>query len=478
MTMPSHANPWSESDARPRRSDGGNLPPVRLAAALGDADRERQLLPALLESGDFVLVDRCLTAEQLLSSFELGGADAALVAADLHRLTEAALAELIREGVPLVLLAPAPDAEHWQSFVGQTLPIDADAERVRRALLDAMHGERIQPPVAPARPEPDPTGSSDAETIESAAAAATVFAIAGGHGSPGRTTLAVNLAVALGAVAPTILVDADLFAPSVAVHLDLDPTRNLRMLAHAAPSTSREWESALAEEAQPLGPWSPHGLALCGVPKPELRTAVSPQFVERLLAELRVHFRYVIVDAGADFFGVETVLYRTALSLADQALFVAATDLGGLWHARRALPRVRADARLPSSKIALVLNRHDRRHHYGRAEVEWALGLSAVAVIPHDHDSAQRALAAQRPLILARRSRAARALRGLAERMHGGRLAPLPELTGNGRLHRRRRAIESGPIRQSLSPAGNHPASNTVSTDGGGRHGDDVVSVR
>lgn len=459
----SQANPWPESDARPRDLDAGGLPPVRLAAALGDADRERQLLPALFESGDFVLVDRCLTAEQLLSIFELGRADAALVATDLHRLTEAALAELIREGVPLVLLAPDPDAERWQSFVGQILPIDADAERVRRALLDAMHGERIQPPAALARPEPDSTGSSEAETIESAAAAATVITIAGGHGSPGRTTLAVNLAVALGAVAPTILVDADLFAPSVAVHLDLDPTRNLRMLAHTAPSTTHDSERALVDEMQPLGPWSPHGVALCGVPKPDARTAVSPQFVERLLAELRVRFRYVVVDAGADFFGAEAVLYRTALSLADDVLFVAAADLAGLWHARRVLPRIRTDARFPSDKIALVLNRYDRRHHYGRAEIEWALGLSAIAVIPHDHDAAQRALAAQRPLILDRRSRAARALRDLAGRVHDGKLALPPEP-----------AVKRPPLSQGAM----HPASNAVSTDGGGRHGDDVVPVR
>ena len=477
MTMPSHANPRSDSDARPRGFDAGSLPPVRLAAALGDADRERQLLPALLESGDFVLVDRCLTAEQLLSIFELGRADAALVAADLHRLTEAALAELIREGVPLVLLAPDPDAERWQSFVGQILPIDADAEGVRRALLDAMHGELTQPSAATARPEPDSTGSSDAETIESAAAAAMVIAIAGGHGSPGRTTLAVNLAVALGAVAPTILVDADLFGPSVAVHLDLDPSHNLRMVAHAAPSTAREWECALAEEAQPLGPWSPHGVAICGVPKPELRAAVSPQFFGRLLTELRVHFRYVIVDAGADFFGAEAVLYRTAVSLADDVLFVAATDLASLWHARRALPQVGTYARLPSGKIALVLNRHDRRHHYGRAEIEWALGLSAVTVIPHDHDAAQRALAAQRPLILVHRSRAARALRDLAGRVHGGKLALPPEPAVKRPL-RQRQAVDAARNRPPLSQGVRHPAANAVSTDGGGRHGDDVVPVR
>jgi hypothetical protein len=73
--------------------------------------------------------------------------------------------------------------------------------------------------------------------------------------------------------------------------------------------------------------------------------------------------------------------------------------------------------------MALVLNRHDGRFHHGRAEVEWALELTAAAIIPHDQAGVQSALAARRPVVCAARSRAGRAVLDLAERICRGSIA-------------------------------------------------------
>jgi hypothetical protein len=54
----------SGRDECPTPSDG--IPPIRLAVGLADAERERALLPPLMERGDFAVVDRCLAADQLL----------------------------------------------------------------------------------------------------------------------------------------------------------------------------------------------------------------------------------------------------------------------------------------------------------------------------------------------------------------------------------------------------------------------------
>src|SRR5438309_161021 len=81
-------------------------PPLRLAVALGDPAREREILPRLGESSPFVVTERCLSADQLLSCLQTESIDAVLVAADLHRLSERMLGEIVRTGVPLVLLAP------------------------------------------------------------------------------------------------------------------------------------------------------------------------------------------------------------------------------------------------------------------------------------------------------------------------------------------------------------------------------------
>jgi MinD-like ATPase involved in chromosome partitioning or flagellar assembly len=246
----------------------------------------------------------------------------------------------------------------------------------------------------------------------------------------------VSLAAALGAVAPTVLVDADLSGPSVAVHLNLDWTRNLYMLAHAAPATRREWERAIEQETQPLGPRSPHGVALCGVPKPAMRAAVTAGFLERLVTELRRPYRYVVLDVGADLLGAEAAAHRAAVALGQHVLLTAAADLAGLWHARTALGLLHTLVPVGPERMALVVTRHDRRHHQGRAEIEWALRVPAAAVVPYDHGAAQRALAAQRPLVHDGRSRAGRALLDLAERIHAGGPIRMPEAEGHPRRPR------------------------------------------
>lgn len=420
------------------RGPTGAPPTVQLVVGLGDPERERRLLPALAASGDLAVVARCLSADEIVAALEAGRADAVLVATDLHRLTDSAVAELARSGLPAVLLAPDPVAARWQSFPGHVLPLEADAEQVRQALLAALRGEHPGSAAPSSSANVGPIQPRKPTTDVQTAAALAVLAVAGGHGSPGRTTVAVSLASALGAIAPTILVDADVVGASVAAYLDLDPTRNLYMLAHAEPDTPRDWDRALAEETQPLGPRSPYGVAIVGVPKPELRSAISLRFVERLLPELRQRYRYVVLDVGADLLGAEAAAHRTALTLADQVLLVASTDLVGLWHARQALALCRAHLTIGEERLALILNRHDRRYHHGRTEIEWALGVPAAGVIPYDHRASQRAMLAQQALVFEHRSRAAGQLRDLAERVHGGRISLPPEPTPTGRGWRRR----------------------------------------
>ncbi|HET7772106.1 MAG TPA: hypothetical protein VFN74_25260 [Chloroflexota bacterium] len=473
--------------------------PLRIIVGLGDAQREDALLPAMHPEAGFTAIGRCLDADQLLEVVRRhagngrgpGGADAVLVARDLHRLTRDRLTELRRLGVPLVVLGGQagaaaedasegvgrnPDAEEAPQLV---LPADASPADVCAALVDAARGERYRrrttygggPPRAPRLQSLAPAGETraveagawhpdaaatgravDGETAALNGSAPTpatesksthgahgahgaqaapfgVIVVAGGHGSPGRTTVAVALAAAFGAVAPTVLVDADTTSPSVAAHLDADPTRSLFMLAHAEPSSGREWVRALESELQPLAPRSPRGAVLCGVPKPEMRGTVSRGFLERCVAELRQRYRYVILDVGAELAGPSADLHRAALGLAERVLFVAAADPVGLWRAKTALDALRTAAPGPWTEdgLALVLNRHDRRHHHGRAEIEWNLGVPAAAVVPFDQAGAQRTLAGARPLVLDDRSRAGRALLELAGRLHGGQLLLPPE---------------------------------------------------
>ena len=407
-------------------------PALRLALALGDQELEQRLRPALDAAADFEVVVQCLAADQLQEVVHTRQVDAVVVAWGLHRLSESVLTQLERGRVPLLLLAPDPEAERWQSRQAVVLPMQVEPAALCEAIQAVARGERPLAARPPSALEATQTRSAEPPDPEQL----TVVAVAGGAGSPGRTTVAINLATALGAVEPTVLIDADFASPSVAAYLDRDPSRNLCTLAHAVRESPHVWGRALEDELQPLHPCSRAGVVLCGLPKRELRASVSAAAFERLVAELRVRYRYVVLDVGAELLGLEAVptLHRSALQLAQHVLLVTAPDLVGLWHARTVLGQLERQVDIQPDRISLVVNRHDARHHHTRAEIEWHLGYPSAAVVPHDYTALQRAVAEQYPVVVDPSSRAGRALLGLAERLHKGRIR-LPAPQEHGESH-------------------------------------------
>ena len=397
---------------------------TRVVVGLGNAERERRLVPGLIETGEIAVVGRCLAADQLLETLQSDAADVALVALDLHRLNDSTLSALAATGVPLVGLAArsddVPSGPPWRAV----LPPDVAAEQALAALVAAASG-LVQEIARPQALE-DIEAALGAPTGSDELASTGTLVIASGKGSPGCTTVAVNLAAALGAVESTVLVDLDLAGPSVAAFLGLDPTRNLYMLAHAEPKSSREWTKALDQETQPLARRSPHGLVLAGIPKPEMRAAISLRFLQRLVAELQERFRHVVLDVGSVAApSIDAGAQSWLLGGTGQLLMVSTGNLTGVWRARTALARV---PELQGGTVGLVINQHDRRTQHTRAEIEWALGRTTSAIIPSDHRSVELALVAQQPVIFRRRSHAGHGLLAFAERIHGGQIMLPPEI--------------------------------------------------
>jgi len=395
-------------------------PALRLALAIGDQELEQRLRPALDAAPDLEVAAHCLAADQVLFVAQARQVDVVVLAWGLHRLSETVLTQLERTRLPILLLVPDAADERWLRRAATVLPLHVEPDVLREAVQAAARGERplVARSSSQAAPAPD-RASSDADP-----ARVSIVAVAGGGGSPGRTSVALNLATALGAASPTVLVDADFGCPTVAAYLDRDPSRNVCTLAHALREDPHALGRALDEELQPLHPGIPSGVVLCGLPKLEMRSTVSAAALERLVGELAVRFRYVVLDVGAELLGLEPMptLHRTALLVAQHVLVVAAPDLVGLWHARTVLGQLERHVEVARERTSLVLNRHDPRHHHAREEIEWHLGLPAVAVVPHDHAGMQRAIADQRPVVLDPSSRAGRALIELAERVHHGRL--------------------------------------------------------
>jgi septum formation inhibitor-activating ATPase MinD len=410
--------------------------PLRLALALGDQELEQRLRPALDMDDELIVAVNCLAADQLLQAVEARAVDVLVVAWGLHRLSESVLADLDRARLPLVLLVPDDASDIARAQAGSVLPIEVDVGTLREAIKSAARGERFLTSRPPAVSEPDQPATRERMPTSGLG----VIAVAGGSGSPGRTTVAINLAAALGAVAPTVLVDADCASPCVAAYLNRDPSRNVCTLAHAVREDPHSWGPALEQELQPLHSASPSALVLCGLPKRELRPTLTTAVMERLMDELARRYRYVVLDVGSELLGMDApaAAHRAALGTAQHVLVVTAADLVSLWHGRIALGQLERHMAIGGEQVSLIINRHDARYHHAPADIEWHLGTPAVLTVPNDYAALQRAMADNYPVVADSGSRAGRALITLAERIHHGRVRlPAPQPNPKRRSGRR-----------------------------------------
>jgi hypothetical protein len=174
---------------------------VRVAVGLGDTEREHRLLPALTQTHELVVLHRALAADDLLDRARAGGVDLLLVAADLHRLNDERQRELLAAGIPLVVLAAPVDQPRWRQAGALVVDVEASPAEVRQAVMTALDGTAL----IGAEPEAGLPGAEqvgqrveDALAAGERAAVPATVAVASAPGSPGRSTVALNLAASLG----------------------------------------------------------------------------------------------------------------------------------------------------------------------------------------------------------------------------------------------------------------------------------------
>jgi pilus assembly protein CpaE len=237
-----------------------------------------------------------------------------------------------------------------------------------------------------------------------------VIVVFGPKGGIGTTLLAVNLAVALHQrpdTNRTILVDASLQFGDVGVFLNLPPNRNITDLCATIDDLDPDSidTSAVAHAS---------GLkVLLAPPRPEMADLVSPDYLKRILEELRRQYDFVVVDTATII--NDTVL--TALDLADRIVLVATPDIPTIKNARLFFEITDA-LNYPPNKIMLLLNKMDRRSGITAQMIEDNIKHQVMGQVPLDELLALTSINRGVPLMVDQRAKLiGQAIQQFAERV-------------------------------------------------------------
>jgi pilus assembly protein CpaE len=240
----------------------------------------------------------------------------------------------------------------------------------------------------------------------------TVFSPKGGVG---KTTMAVNLALALTdkGARKVCLVDLDLAFGDVAITLQLFPSHSIE---HAVGSED-SLDSSLLES---LLTRHPDSLMVLAAPShPDVRDRVSPTLISRVLRGLRETFDFIVVDT-APAFDEQTL---TALDETDECVVVATLDVPTLKNVKVALETLEM-LNIARDHRHLLLNRADDAVGLGPEKVEAILGMEVSARIATSMDIAA-ATNSGKPILSANPAHESSVtIRELAEELTGQPEAP------------------------------------------------------
>ena len=326
------------------------------------------------------VVSRCDSADELASVLALSGAGVALVAAEPRYLTGRLMAEADALGVRLIALAEGDDGTRLAASLGLHEVVRTDAGW--DAVETAIRGEDLR--VAESRQR----------------SAGEVVTVWGPAGSPGRTTIAVNVAAELAAAGHTVaLADVDTHSGSVAPTLGLlDEAPGFAAACRLAGADSLDLQQLERIGQRYL---SAHGSfwVLTGIGRPSRWPELSAQRVLATLRECRNWVDYTVVDTGFSLENDEEIssdLHAprrnaatiAALREADHVIAVGAADPVGLSRFLRA--HVDLMEALVTDRVTVVMNKL-RPGAIGpspAAQVTSSLerfgGITDPVLIPHD----------------------------------------------------------------------------------------------
>ena len=216
-----------------------------------------------------------------------------------------------------------------------------------------------------------------------------LFGFVGAKGGVGTTTVAVNVAIALGALgksARTLLIDAHQSGGDAALFTNVEPKFTL---ANAIENTHRLDRVMLRSLVIEVAP----NVELLASPERSVALQADTTKLRALLEFALASYRYVVVDLPRS-----DGIVLDALDSIAALVIVANQELATVKNASRMASALRQ--RYGREKVSLVLSRSDRRAEIGYEDVERAVGSDVAQTFPSDYRLAVDAMNKGRPIAL------------------------------------------------------------------------------
>jgi pilus assembly protein CpaE len=218
-----------------------------------------------------------------------------------------------------------------------------------------------------------------------------IISFFGTKGGVGKTTLAVNTAIAIRQKtrSQVVLVDLDLQFGDVAAAMNIKPLQSIADMVQESSEIDRELLESYLLVHKPTGV-----KVLCAPLKPEHGEIIGPSDIEKILKILKETYQYVIVDTACYF--SDPVL--TALEMSSTIFMVSTLDILAVKNTKMAL-NIMENLNMHGA-VHIILNCADETTGMKREDLEHALGCEVLCAVPTSNKTALSAINKGIPFVL------------------------------------------------------------------------------